>query len=233
MNQFLLVYRKLLSFHGPQGWWPIVNQRSFSGEYHVGAPRGEADFFEISIGAILTQNVAWKNVDAALCRLKRDGLLDPDSLLSVRADRLARLIRSTGYYNEKAKKIKNFLAWYRGHMANYAAISAMDTHALRQELLSVNGIGPETADSILLYALNRPVFVVDAYTKRIFARFGILSGGESYSEIQELFHKHVRPSVGKYNEYHALIVAHGKDFCKKRPSCEQCCIADLCIKRIA
>lgn len=233
MNQLQRIYRELLSFHGPQGWWPIINPRTFASEYHVQAPRGKEDFFEISIGAILTQNIAWKNVDYALGTLKRNGLLDPESLCKIRAERLARLIRPTGYYNQKAKKIKHFLAWYGTRGWNYSLIKTLDAIRLRDELLAVHGIGPETADSILLYALNRPVFVVDAYTRRIFKRIGALSGEESYLEIQELFHKNIKRSPGVYNEYHALIVAHGKDYCTKKPACGECCISKICTKRLS
>lgn len=233
MNQIQRVYRALLAFHGPQGWWPIINPRTFLSEYHVHAPRGKDDFFEISIGAILTQNIAWKNVDSALGALKRKGLLDPESLRKIRTEHLAMLIRPTGYYNQKAKKIKHFLTWYGSRGWNYPHIKKLDAMLLRDELLAVHGIGPETADSILLYALDRPVFVVDAYTRRVFTRIGAISGDESYTGIQELFHKSIKRSTRVYNEYHALIVAHGKDYCTKNPACGECCISKICEKRLS
>ncbi len=232
MNRIRSVYKRLLAFHGPQGWWPIVNASTLRGEYHLGAPRDNRDFFEISIGAILTQNITWKNVDTALAALKARGLLDPVALQRVRPQTLAGVIRPTGYYNQKAKKIKNFIALYRRYNYDYRKFHSIEPSHLRKELLSVNGIGPETADSILLYALNNKIFVVDAYTRRIFTRLGVLSGKESYHEIQYLFHEQFNRPLPAYNEYHALIVAHGKDYCKKKPRCENCCISSLCDKII-
>ncbi len=227
MNLIRSVYKRLLAFHGPQGWWPIVNASTLRGEYHLGAPRDEKDFFEISIGAILTQNIAWKNVDTALAALKKKGLLDPRSMQRVRHQTLGNLIRPTGYYNQKAKKIKNFLELYRRYHYDIREFCSIEASLLRKELLAVNGIGPETADSILLYALNIKLFVVDAYTRRIFTRLGVLSGRESYHEIQELFHGKFKGNREEYNEYHALIVAHGKDYCKKKPRCEDCCLSSI------
>ncbi len=232
MNRIRSVYQRLLAFHGRQGWWPIVNPSTHRGEYHLGAPRNEKDFFEISIGAILTQNIAWKNVDTALAALKSRGLLDPLSLQRVRLQTLAGIIRPTGYYNQKAKKIKNFMALYRRYKYDFREMSRIEPSCLRKELLSVNGIGPETADSILLYALNVKIFVVDAYTRRIFTRLGILAGKETYHEIQDLIQERFKGNLQEYNEYHALIVAHGKDFCKKKPRCDACCISRLCDKII-
>jgi len=194
------------------------------------APRDESDFFEIAVGAILTQNVAWNNVNTALSSLKVRGMLDPVSLLDIGTAKLARIIRPTGYYNQKAKKIKNFIAWYGRY--SYRDLGRMDPVELRDELLSVSGIGPETADSILLYALNIRIFVVDTYTKRIFTRLGLLAGDRKYQEIQEMFHRDFKGSAREYNEYHALIVAHGKDFCKKKPACGTCCLRSLCGKNI-
>jgi endonuclease III related protein len=209
-----------------------VNARTLRSEYHVKAPRDASDFFEIAIGAILTQNIAWKNVDTALAGLKSRKVLDPVSLGSIRPGRLAELIRSTGYYNQKTKKIKNFLAWYYSHGSDWRGLARQDPALLRAGLLSVNGIGPETADSILLYALGVKIFVVDAYTKRILSRIGILTGREKYDDIQELFHRECRGTVDEYREYHALIVAHGKDYCKSRnPRCADCCLAPVCSGR--
>jgi len=231
MNHIRTVYKRLLAFHGSQGWWPIVNESTLRSEYHLGAPRNGDDFFEISIGAILTQNIAWKNVDTALAALKIRGVLDPLSMRRLNPRTLGKIIRPTGYYNQKAKKIRNFLDFYKRYDYDHRALGRCDNQDLRKELLSVNGIGPETADSILLYALNIKTFVVDAYTRRIFTRLGILTGKEAYHEIQDLFHKRFKGSVPEYNEYHALIVAHGKDYCKKKPLCDTCCIASLCEKK--
>lgn len=232
MNQIRSAYTRLLSFHGPQGWWPIIDASIPRSEYHVGAPRNGRDFFEISIGAILTQNIAWKNVDTALSALKTRGILDPASLRRMRLRALAGIIRPTGYYNQKAIKIKNFMAWYRRYEFDYRRLQDLDTAFLRTELLDVNGIGPETADSILLYGLGRGIFVVDAYTRRIFTRLGVLSGNEGYHEIQEIFHRRFHGTAQECNEYHALIVAHGKDYCKKRPRCDTCCLSRMCDRNI-
>jgi endonuclease III related protein len=222
------VYRRLLAFHGPQGWWPIVNIRLGTGEYHVGAPRSADDFFEIAVGAILTQNVSWKNVDSALAVLKKKNLLSPEKLMRMTPARLARLITSTGYYNQKAKKIKNFIRWYATRRFDWLVLGEMEPLTVRDELLSVNGIGPETADSILLYSLGAKIFVVDAYTMRMFSRLGVLTGAEKYHVVQDLFHRSFRGSAVEYNEYHALIVAHGKDYCRKKPVCDACCLATIC-----
>jgi endonuclease III related protein len=232
MNIIRLIYRKLLAFHGRQGWWPIVNNETRAGEYHVGAPRGDDDFFEIAVGAILTQNISWNNVDRALGTLKQKKLLNPPSLEMIDNETLAGLIRPTGYYNQKAQKLKNFTAWFRGYDYQYGMLAARGTDELRRELLEIKGVGPETADSILLYALGREIFVVDAYTKRLFTRIGFLSGNESYRQIQELFHQNFKSTADSYNEYHALIVAHGKDYCKKKPFCPECCLNSACEKKI-
>jgi endonuclease-3 related protein len=227
-----LVYKRLLAFYGPPGWWPIVNPSTSQSEYHMMAPRHESDFFEIAVGAILTQNIAWKNVDTALTSLKSRDILDPVSLRNISTAQLAGIIRPTGYYNQKAKKIKNFIAWYGRYNNNYRNLCRREPGELREDLLAINGIGPETADSILLYALNVKIFVVDAYTKRVFTRLGFLNGNLKYQEIQELFHTHFKGSAPENNEYHALIVAHGKNFCKKKPLCDTCCLHNLCGKYI-
>ncbi|HSV95744.1 MAG TPA: endonuclease III domain-containing protein [Spirochaetota bacterium] len=210
MASLAAIYRALLARYGPQHWWP-----------------GETDF-EIAIGAILAQNVSWTNVEKAIGRLKEEKLLAPRALHRIPGETLALLIRPTGYYNQKAKKLRNFLDWFARYGYSFARLRALDTGRLRSELLTVNGIGPETADSILLYALEKKVFVVDAYTFRIFGRIGMLRGGEGYDEVQRLFHRRFRAGTREYNEYHALIVNHGKYFCKKTPLCGECCLARLC-----
>jgi endonuclease-3 related protein len=151
-----------------------------------------------------------------------------NELITISPSGLAPLIKPAGYFNEKAKKIKNFMKWLEDKGGNFNAFGDMDTSALRNELLAINGVGPETADSILLYALSRKVFVVDAYTKRIFFRLGVFTGKEKYDEIQRRFHHEFRGEINEYNEYHALIVAHGKDICKKKPVCGMCCLSGMC-----
>jgi endonuclease-3 related protein len=159
-------------------------------------------------------------------------LLSPEALHSCTEKRIASLIRSTGYFNQKARKIKNFLDWFKGYRFSFDTLSTMDTSPLRRELLSIKGIGPETADSILLYALSKKIFVVDAYTMRIFVRMGILTGSEKYSDVQKVFHRGFRGGIQDYNEFHALIVNHGKNVCVKKPLCEECCLESFCQKRI-
>ena len=210
MSSLNSIYKRLFAAYGPQHWWP-------------GRTR-----FEIAVGAILTQNVAWTNVEKAIMVLRSKKLLRPEALDRLTAARIAPLIRSTGYFNQKAKKLKAFLAWFAGYGYSFQKISAMDLADLREELLSVKGIGPETADSILLYALGKKIFVVDAYTGRILSRTGNLRGGEGYQEIQKLFHARFRGDVAAYNELHALFVRLGKEVCKKLPRCGECPIARVC-----
>ncbi len=204
------IYTRLEAAYGPQHWWP-----------------GETPF-EVAVGAILTQSVSWKNVETAIAALADGGLLNPRKLYALDAGSIAPLIRSTGYFNQKAKKLRHFLEWFSCHDFSFDRLSRIDALALRGELLRVNGIGPETADSILLYALEKKIFVIDAYTRRIFSRIGLCGGDENYDDLQRMFHKKFRGDVREYNEYHALIVRHGKDVCKKKPLCGACCLAGEC-----
>jgi len=200
------IYKKLYSYFGPQYWWP-----------------GETPF-EVMVGAILTQNTSWQNVDKAIRNLKTHKLLIADKLYKLEQQKLASLIRPAGYYNIKAKRLKHFLNFlFNSYDGDIKRMSQVDKTALRQELLSVNGIGPETADSILLYALNKPVFVVDAYTKRILLRHRLIKEGASYQEVQDLFTRNLKKDAKLFNEYHALLVRLGKDFClKKKGKCDIC-----------
>ena len=199
------IYDLLYKRFGPQDWWP-----------------GDTPF-EVIVGAILTQNTNWTNVEKAITNLKNAKALSPDKLHGIDIKKLAELIRPAGYFNIKAKRLKNFLDWffenYSGELKN---LENMRTAELRQELLSVKGIGPETADSILLYALNRLVFVVDAYTARICSRHHLIDEGADYFQIQEMFESNLPSDIQLFNEYHALIVHLGKDFCKPMPKCEEC-----------
>ena len=203
----LALYNKLYKFYGPQAWWPSETP------------------FETIVGAILTQNTSWKNVEKAIANLKKiGGLSSPLKLDKVSEKRLGRIIRPAGYYNIKAKRLKNFLRFLSSsHGGRLSGISGLDTRKLRHELLNINGIGPETADSILLYAFSRPVFVVDAYTKRIFSRHKFFKEDTSYEEVQRVFTANLPRNSRIYNEYHALIVRLAKDFCKKKaPNCAVC-----------
>lgn len=205
-NIFTDIYKRLYSFYGPQGWWP--------GDTRL----------EIIVGAILTQATSWKNVEKAIRNLKKAKALSSLSKIkSMRPDRLSRLIRPAGYHNIKSKRLRNLLDFLSSEYgADLDKLARRDIGRLRQEFLSVNGIGEETADSILLYAFRKPVFVVDAYTKRIFSRHNIVKIGAKYSEIQKVFTRNLFPDEKLYNEYHALIVRLGKEYCRKTPSCARC-----------
>ncbi len=202
-------YNILFKQYGPQHWWP-----------------GDTPF-EIMVGSVLTQNTAWTNVEKAINNLKQANALSAETILSTHHARLAKWLRPSGYFNIKAKRLKNFCQWYV-EQGGFKSLSKLDTKRLREQLLSVNGVGPETADDIMLYAFERPVFVIDAYTRRIFSRIGAVSGEESYEELRQIFEKALKPDVALYNEYHALIVKHGKDICRSRPRCDQCCLTGVC-----
>lgn len=216
MNNFKqklhLVYDKMLEHFGPRGWWP-----------------GDSDF-EICVGAILTQSVSWKNVAKAIDNLKNAGLLNLNKMYQAAPEAIENCIIPTLYYRQKAKKLKVFVGHvtekYAGDLSLFLA---KDQGSLREELLSLFGIGPETADSIILYAAKMPVFVVDAYTRRIFARLGLFNDDISYDGMQDFFMRHLAHDVSFYNEYHALIVGVGNRFCSnKKPKCDKCPLTGLC-----
>jgi endonuclease-3 related protein len=173
------------------------------------------------VGAVLTQNTAWTNVERAIVNLKQQGLLDLDRLAGMTPSRLAPIIRPAGFYRLKAKRLLSVLRWLRSRRG-FPGILGMPTHMVRDELLGCSGVGPETADSILLYALDRPVFVVDAYTRRILYRYGLLQGDEGYSEVQSWFHRGLDPDKGMYNEFHALLVRLAKEHCRAGALCHGC-----------
>jgi endonuclease-3 related protein len=204
-EQLKEIYDLLYKRFGPQDWWP-----------------GDTPF-EVIVGAILTQNTNWTNVEKAITNIKNAGLLTPEKLHHIDIKRIAELIRPAGYFNIKAKRLKNFLDWffenYDGKLVNLEKVRTSD---LREQLLSVKGIGPETADSILLYALNRPVFVVDAYTARVCARHHLIDEGADYHSIQETFESNLPCDIQLFNEFHALIVNLGKNYCKPTPKCDIC-----------
>lgn len=198
-------YQLLFKRFGPQNWWP-----------------GDTPF-EVMVGAILTQNTNWGNVEKAINNLKRNSLLDPFALNQIRADRLATLIRPAGYFNVKARRLKNFVSKFmKSFGGKVPVLKKVSLEEARTWLLSVNGIGEETADSILLYALDKPIFVVDAYTKRIFERHHLVPEETTYGDLQELFMDSLEPDVNMFNEYHALIVRTGKDHCRRTPRCDEC-----------
>jgi len=203
------VFDRLYTHWGPQGWWP-----------------GETPF-EVMVGALLTQNTAWPNVERAIAGLKEAALLDPQAICEVPRARLAACLQPAGYFNLKANRLVN-LCRSLIERGGEAALRGQDTEALRAWLLGVHGIGPETADDILLYAFDRAVFVVDAYTRRIFGRLGLLAGGEGYERLRAAFEAALPADTALFNEYHALIVQHAKAVCRKRPRCADCALADLC-----
>lgn len=215
----LAIFDLLHAAHGAQHWWP-----------------GETPF-EVMVGAILTQNTAWSNVERAILALKEQQALDAQRLLAESPEVVARWIRPAGYFNVKAKRLRNFCRWYLGQ-GGYEALARQDTRTLRHGLLSVNGVGRETADDILLYAFERPVFVIDAYTRRLFMRLGLLDADAGYEHLRAAMEQGLerelgrsrrkRDRVGLYNEYHALIVAHAKHACRTRPRCAHCSLAGLC-----
>jgi endonuclease-3 related protein len=199
------IFDVLYQSFGPQYWWPGNSA------------------FEVAVGAILTQNTNWGNVEKAIAKIKVQKALNAGALHKMPHKQLASLIRPAGYFNVKAKRLTSFLDFLCNHFkGSMQRMKKGDTSSLRKSLLSVHGIGPETADSILLYALDKPVFVIDAYTKRIMSRHWLVSESIGYHELQELFHKHLPLDVQLFNEYHALFVMAGKHYCKPRPKCTGC-----------
>lgn len=225
------VYNVLLNEYGSQHWWPVTDKGKLKPEYKPRKNISEKQQLEICIGAILTQNTAWKNVEKAIVALNREKLVDVKKIAAVPEKKLAELIRPSGYYNQKAKKLKEFA----GFVAKNKGLKNLfreDTQKLRQKLLAVKGIGPETADSIILYAANKPIFVIDAYTKRIFSRLGLAAHDVKYADLQKLFHDALKVEAKLFNEFHALLVEHAKTSCRKKPLCVTCVIAALCSKRL-
>lgn len=199
------IYDRMLKQFGPQHWWP-----------------GETPF-EVMVGAILTQNTNWANVIKAIGNLKKKNILDARKMLRLAPESLAELIRPAGYFNVKTKRLRNFLSYFvEMYEADIARMRTQTLAALREELLAVKGIGRETADSILLYALEKPVFVIDAYTHRVLSRHFLITEEADYDEMQQTMMSSFPEDVPHYNEYHALLVRVGKDFCKPKPQCENC-----------
>jgi len=206
------IYQMLLSSYGPQHWWPGSSP------------------FEVIVGAILTQRVAWSNVERAIASLKEAGLLDPRRLNGAPLPEIAALIKPSVYYNVKAKKLKAFTRFlaerYHGDLD---LLLSLAVPSLREELLSVHGIGEETADAIILYAAGKPSFVVDAYTTRILSRLDLIEEGARYGMVRDLFMENLPAEVPLYNEYHALLVRHGKERCRRQdPLCSGCPLEETC-----
>jgi endonuclease III related protein len=210
-RQLRMIYEKLMLRYGPQHWWPADSP------------------FEVIIGAILTQSAAWRNVEKAINNMKSSDALTIKKLRNMPLQDLAKLIRPSGYYNAKAKKLKAFISWLNENCDNdLEVLFNKDINDLREKLLSIHGIGEETADSIILYAAEKPIFVIDAYTKRIISRIGLLPVDAGYNTFQRFFMEKLKPEVYMFNEYHALLVCLGKQICRKNPLCKECCLQGMC-----
>jgi endonuclease-3 related protein len=207
-EELLEIYERMTGYFGDLHWWPA------------------AEPFEMMVGAILTQNTAWRNVERAITALREKNLLTPAALFHLPEDQLAQMIRPSGYYHLKAGRLKAFVRFMmEGYGGSVQEMSAEEPTGLREKLLGVHGIGPETADSILLYGCHKPVFVSDAYTRRILIRHSIIGDDADYREIQSLFMDHLPPDVYLFNQFHAMIVSTGKGFCRKTPQCAGCPLA--------
>ncbi|WP_342146187.1 endonuclease [Rickettsiella endosymbiont of Aleochara curtula] len=210
-QKLLNIYARLLSMYGRQQWWPADSA------------------FEVMVGAILTQNTNWSNVEKALALLKEQINLTPEALLSLSTPDLEIYLKPSGYFRIKTQRLQNYCRWYL-EQGNYQGLDELSTSELRERLLKVQGIGPETADDILLYAFNRPVFVIDAYTRRLLQRLDLIQGQEKYEECRQLFETQLPKSVDLYKQYHALIVIHAKQHCRKtKPVCHSCQLAQDCL----
>jgi endonuclease-3 related protein len=205
----LAIYENLLTAYGDQQWWP-----------------GDTPF-EIMVGAVLTQNTAWSNVEKAIANLKAAAALSPQVMLALPDAELAELIRPSGYFNVKAHRLKNFCRFLLD-AGGEAALARLPTAELRTAVLGVNGVGPETCDDILLYAFERPVFVIDTYTRRLLQRYGLATGKESYEALRQGFETSLGPDVALYQQYHALVVEHAKVSCATKPRCPACCLETVC-----
>jgi endonuclease-3 related protein len=213
-KDLLRIFNLLNGYFGDLRWWPAEGP------------------FEVMVGAILTQNAAWTNVEKAIAALKQSQLLSLDVLSRIDEETLAGIIRPSGYYNVKAKRLKSLVGFLlREYAGNIGIMSGEHLPALREKLLSVPGIGPETADSILLYACGKPVFVCDAYTRRILERHRLIGENADYGQIQSMFMNHLPHDVSLFNQFHALIVHTGKDFCRKVPKCDPCPLQTLHVER--
>ncbi len=199
----MTVYQRLLDAYGVQAWWPADTS------------------FEVMVGAVLTQNTAWTNVEKAISNLKDSNSLMLESILALSDEALAQLIRPSGYFNIKARRLKNLCLWIAEN-GGESKLAELDTGILRSSLLQVNGVGPETADDILLYAFARPVFVIDTYTRRLFTSLRLIHGSEPYEDLRQNFEAELEPDISLFNQYHALIVRHAKEKCQLTADCRHC-----------
>jgi endonuclease-3 related protein len=215
-RRFMDVYRSLRRAYGPQRWWPVTPPGATRPAY-TGGPKNARQRFEVAVGTILTQNTAWTNVERAVENLNRIGAMSAAGIEACDVRSLARVVRPAGYFNQKAKRLKTLAAFFLSRRA-----------VTREALLALNGVGPETADSIMLYAYDEPFFVVDAYTRRLCGRLALVEPDAPYEEIRNEFETNLPLRVDVYKEYHALIVEHGKHVCRKVPLCEICLFKRRC-----
>lgn len=214
-RRLMELFDTLLKRYGPLHWWPADTP------------------FEVCVGAILTQNTNWLNVEKAIINLKREGLLSVDALFDIDQERLAELIRPSGFFNVKSARLKGFVAWLLERHGSLDAMFSVEWPRLREELIAVKGIGPETCDSILLYAGGKPSFVVDAYTRRLLSRLGLAREDDDYHRVRALFMDRLPPDVQLFNEYHALMVEQCKRHCRKTPACDGCPLQSFCTHPVA
>ena len=223
------IYDDLYSRFGNQNWWPVTLENEIMPKYHKNIKLTKKQKLEICFGAILTQNTNWKNAEKAISQLNKNKLININKIIKINNENLARIIRSSGYHNQKAIKLKNFCLFLKNNYhGNIEKLFSNTITKLRNELLSISGIGPETADSIILYAAKKPIFVIDAYTKRIYSRVFSIKKELRYDELQQIFMKELNNDEKLFNEYHALLVGLGKNICKKKPLCIKCPINTMC-----
>lgn len=223
MRRFTHIYDRLYENYGPQGWWPLLKEDQdglrcrYEPENSI-KELNRQEQFEICVGAILTQNTNWNNAERALVSLAKSGNLDPNSLASMEPESISEHIKSSGYYNQKAKKLKEFARFFLGNPPPD-----------RKLFLAQWGLGPETVDDMLLYAFSQPIFVIDAYTIRLCSRLGLCDAGIAYHDLQTRIMDHINKDVLTYKEYHALIVRHAKEHCGKKPVCTGCPLENMCV----
>jgi len=223
------IYSKLYSHYGKQHWWPVALEKETIPKYHKNIKHNEKQKLEICFGAILTQNTNWKNVEKAIVQLNKNQLINVNKIIKINNKKLAKIIKSSGYHNQKAIKLKNFCLFLeKNYNSKLNSFFKNNIVKIRNELLSINGIGPETADSMILYAAKKPIFVVDAYTKRIMNRIGFKEN--TYDELQDLFMNNLKRNEKLFNWYHTLLVELGKNVCKTKPLCQNCPLEQSCNK---
>ncbi len=209
-DKYQLIYEILNTHYGPQHWWPADSA------------------FEVMVGAVLVQNTAWKNASTAIVNLQKADLMSSSAIHQTPVDELASVIVSSGYFNIKAKRLKALCQWLE-EQGGIEQFRLQQLTPLRKDLLGVHGIGPETADDILLYAFSKPVFVIDGYTRRLFSRLGLIQADLAYEVLRRDFELALAGDVELFSQYHALIVVHAKNICRKQPLCMECCLRNICL----